>query len=86
MLVSGSEDGGICMWNILSVEEQNIFNFEREKLGEEKKTIIMPGELLYKVRAHHDVVSALDCHPFLPLIISGGMDKDCSIKMWKFNK
>jgi uncharacterized membrane-anchored protein YhcB (DUF1043 family) len=31
MLVSGSEDGGICMWNILSVEEQNIFNFERKK-------------------------------------------------------
>jgi COMPASS component SWD3 len=84
MLLSGSEDGGICMWNLQTIEEQNQINLQREQRGLQRLKVIAPGELMYKVRAHHDVVGALDCHPFLPLIISGGMDADCCIKMWKY--
>lgn len=82
MLVSGSEDGGICFWNLQTLDEQQQINQSRQDQGKPLLDIVVPGQLVYKLRAHHDVVSALDCHPYLPLIVSGGMDHDSCVKMW----
>jgi len=35
-----------------------------------------------KLEGHTDVVLALDTHPTLPLLASGGMDKDPTVRVW----
>ena len=35
-----------------------------------------------KIKAHGDVVIAMDTHPSLAIFITGGMDRDPSIKIW----
>lgn len=49
-------------------------------------TAVKQGELYFKIKSHRDVIRALDCHPFLPLVIAGGMEKDSTLKLWKINK
>jgi WD40 repeat protein len=112
MIVSGSEDGGICFWNVRSYAEQALINDYFSEKQQQRRAQqhsgdqidpniqdnaisdfvidhftpinFAPGELVYKLRAHHDVVGAMDIHPFLPIFITGGMDSDCCIKVWKY--
>lgn len=82
MVVSGSEDGGVCFWNAKTLQEQYNSPPSQHSSTLPEYLPVEQGGLLFKIKSHLDVVSTIHCHPFLPLVAVGGMDRDPKVKVW----